>query len=63
MTIAQYIEIALNLAQAALGAAKINGLPLEIVTDLEASVKALQKVQGTPVTWEQLNGLRVQPTF
>ena len=63
MTIAGYIELALTLAQAALSAANVNGLAPEIVADLEASVAALRKVQGTPVTWEQLNGLRVQPTF
>jgi hypothetical protein len=35
----------------------------ELLTDIEAALANLQAVQGTPVTWEQLQSLRVNPTF
>ena len=63
MNIAEYIQLALALLQVSLTAAKVNGLPQQVITDLEAAVTQLQSVQGTPVTWEQLNGLRVTPTW
>lgn len=54
------IELALALAQQVLAAAKINGLAATIIADLEAAVVALEKVQGTDVTFDQLEGLRVK---
>ena len=54
------IELALALAQQVLAAAKINGLAATIIADLEAAVVALEKVQGTDVTLDQLEGLRVK---
>jgi hypothetical protein len=63
MNIAEYIQLALALLQVSLTAAKVNGLPVEVIADLEAAVTKLQSVQGTPVSWEQLNGLRVTPTW
>ena len=63
MNIAEYIQLALALLQVSLSAAKVNGLPVEVVADLEAAVAKLQSVQGTPVTWAQLNGLRVTPSW
>ena len=63
MTVANYIELALLLLSDALSAAKVGGAAPEIIADLEASVAKLQSVQGTPVTWEQLQALRVNPTF
>jgi hypothetical protein len=63
MNIAQYIQLALALLQVSLTAAKVNGLPVQVVTDLEAAIAKLSSVQGTPVTWQQLNDLRVTPTW
>jgi len=54
------IELALTLAQQVLAAAKINGLTADIIADLEAAVASLEKVQGTDVTFDQLEGLRVK---
>ena len=54
------IELALTLAQQVLAAAKINGLAVDIIADLEAAVASLEKVQGTDVTFDQLEGLRVK---
>lgn len=63
MNIAEYIQLALALLQVTLTAAKVNGLPAEVIADLEAAVTKLQAVQGTPVTWAQLNQLRVTPSW
>ena len=54
------IELALTLAQQVLAAAKINGLTADIIADLEAAVASLEKVQGTDVTFDLLEGLRVK---
>jgi hypothetical protein len=54
------IDLALNLLQGILASASIKGLAPEIVKDIEAAVAALAKVQGTPVTYGQLEGLRVK---
>ena len=63
MNITSYIELSLTLLQAALSAAKVGGMAPELLTDIEAALANLQAVQGTPVTWEQLQSLRVNPTF
>jgi hypothetical protein len=54
------IALALQLAEQVLLSAKVNGLAATIIADLEAAVTALAKVQGTEVTFEQLEGLRVK---
>jgi hypothetical protein len=34
-----------------------------IAQGIEAAIASLQAVQGTPVTYQQLESLRVKPTF
>jgi hypothetical protein len=57
------IALVINLLGSVLTAAKQNGLAAEVVADLEAAVASLEKVQGTPVTFDQLESLRVKPTW
>jgi siroheme synthase len=57
------IELVLSLLGAALAAAKQNGVTQEVVAGIEAAIANLQKVQGTPVTYDQLESLRVKPTW
>ena len=54
------IALALELAQQVLAEAKVGGLAAEIIADLEAAVAALLKVQNTPVTFAQLQNLRIK---
>ena len=58
MTITEYILLSLNLLSVSLAAAKIAGAPQAIIDELTAAITKLQSVQGTDVTWEQLQGLR-----
>jgi hypothetical protein len=53
------ISLVLTLLQSILSSAKVAGLAPEVVADIEAAVANLLKVQGTPVTYSQLEGLRV----
>ena len=53
------IRLVLTLLQSVLSAAKIGGVAPEVIANLEAAVEKLLAVQGTPVTFEQLEGLRV----
>lgn len=57
------IALALNLLKIALDAATQNKLADEVITGIQAAIDALVKVQGSPVTYEQLESLRVKPTF
>lgn len=57
------IELALSLLSTTLTNLKNTGAAQEVIADVEAAITALVKVQGTPVTLEQLEGLRVKPTF
>ena len=63
MNYAQYIDLAIVLVQDVL--AKIKGTDTEqsIVADIQAALDALLAVQGTDVTYSQLESLRVQDTF
>lgn len=57
------IDLVLVLLGNQLAAAKANGLAQEIVADIEAAIASLTKVQGTPVTYAQLESLRVAPKW
>lgn len=64
MNAAQIIQLALGLTQLVLEQIKTKSdVPSEIVADVQAAFDALQKVHGTPVTFEQLESLRTKPTF
>ena len=53
------ISLVLALLQSVLEAAKVGGIAPEIIANIEAAVGNLLAVQGTPVTYGQLEGLRV----
>lgn len=54
------VSLVLSLLQSILDAAKVKGVPSDVVANLEAAVAALSKVQGTDVTYSQLESLRVK---
>jgi hypothetical protein len=53
------IAVILGLLQSILAAAKVQGVPADVVALIEAAVNNLLQVQGTPVTYSQLEDLRV----
>ena len=57
------IELALSLLSMVLAAAKKGGVATDVIADIEAAIEAVQKVRGTPVTFGQLEGLRVTPKW
>ena len=66
MTAASLVNLALGLLQVVLGNLKAGPVTSELqtaVSGLEAAIANLQTVQGTPVTYTQLESLRVQPKW
>jgi len=59
MGAATLISLVLTLLQSILASAKVSGLAPDIIANIEAAVASLLAVQGTPVTYAQLEGLRV----
>ena len=59
MGAATLISLILTLLQSVLESAKIGGVAPEVIANIEAAVANLLAVQGTPVTFTQLEGLRV----
>ena len=57
------VELVLTLLGTTLANLKGTGAAQEAIADVEAAIAALLKVQGTPVTMGQLEGLRLKPTF
>jgi hypothetical protein len=57
------IELVLGLLGTVLASAKAGGLATEVITGIENAISELQTVQGTPVTYAQLEGLRVKPKW
>jgi hypothetical protein len=53
------ISLVLTLLQSVLSAAQIGGIAPEVIANIEAAVANLLAVQGTPVTFAQLEKLRV----
>ena len=60
MGAATLVSLVLTLLQSILAAAKVGGLAPEVIANIEAAVANLLAVQGTPVTYAQLEGLRVE---
>jgi hypothetical protein len=56
---ATLISLVLSLLQSVLAAAKVGGTAPDVITNIEGAVSHLLAVQGTPVTFAQLEGLRV----
>jgi len=59
MSATTLISLVLTLLQSILDSAKIGGLAPEAIANIEAAVTSLLSVQGTPVTFSQLESLRV----
>ena len=59
MGAATLISLILSLLQSILAAAKIGGAAPDVIANIEGAVTSLLAVQGTPVTFAQLEGLRV----
>jgi len=59
MGAATLISLVLTLLQSILAAAKVGGVAPAVIQNIEAAVANLMAVQGTPVTFAQLEGLRV----
>jgi hypothetical protein len=57
------IDLVLSLLATALSAAKVSDVAIEIVTGIEAAIQELEKVRGSDVTYQQLEGLRVKPQW
>jgi hypothetical protein len=53
------ISLVLTLLQSILSAAKVGGVAPEVIANIEAAMANLLAVQGTPVTFAQLESLRV----
>lgn len=54
------ISLVITLLQSVLSAAKVSGTPTDVIALIEAAVQNLLKVQGTDVTYSQLESLRVK---
>lgn len=54
------ISLVITLLQSVLAAAKVSGTPTDVIALIEAAVQNLLKVQGTDVTYSQLESLRVK---
>ena len=59
MGAATLISMIVTLLQSILAAAKVGGVAPQIIASIETAVASLLAVQGTPVTFAQLEGLRV----
>jgi hypothetical protein len=59
MGAASLIALVAALLQSILSAAKVGGVPAEIVALIEGALANILKVQGTDVTYTQLESLRV----
>ena len=53
------LSLILTLLQSVLASAKVGGLAPDVIANIEAAVTNLLAVQGTPVTFAQLEELRV----
>lgn len=60
MGAATLISLVLTLLQSILSSAKAGGIAPEVLGYIEAAVANLLKVQGSDVTYSQLEGLRVK---
>lgn len=60
MDAATLVSLVLTLLQSILESAKVGGVAPGVIANIEAAVASLLAVQGTPVTFAQLEGLRVK---
>jgi len=57
------ISLTLALLEQFLASEKGQQLAAEVVADIQAAVDALKKVQGSPVTLEQLESMKIDPNW
>ena len=57
------IDLVLSLLASILSTATKNGAAAEIIAGIQSAIDALTKVQGTPVTYGQLESMRVEPEW
>lgn len=57
------IAMGLQFLKVALAAAKVNGLPQEVIDEVQAGINKIQAVHGSPVTKQQLDDLMVDGPF
>lgn len=57
------IDLVLSLLSTIIPQLTKSGAPAEIIADVQAALASLQKVQGTPVTYAQMESLRVSATW
>lgn len=57
------IDLVLSLLGTIIPQLTKSGAAPAVIADVQAAVAALQKVQGTPVTYAQLESLRVTPEW
>jgi hypothetical protein len=57
------ISLILSLLATTLEAAKVGGAAPEVIQAIESAIASLQKVQGSDVTYAQLEGLRIKPQW
>lgn len=60
MGAAALISLVVTLLQSILTSAKVGGVAPEVIALVEGAVNNLLQVQGTPVTFTQLESLRVK---
>jgi hypothetical protein len=53
------VSLVLTLLQSILASAQVGGVAPDVIANIEGAVAKLMAVQGTPVTFAQLEGLRV----
>ena len=66
MTASGIVSLALSLLQLVLGNLKANNTTNAldtVIAGLESAIASLAAVQGTPVTYSQLESLRVEPKW
>jgi hypothetical protein len=54
------ISLVLTLLQSILAAAHVGGVPSDVIAAIDGATQNLIKVQGLPVTYSNLESLRVQ---
>ena len=57
------IELVLALLGNVLAAAKVGGATPDVIAAIQAAIDSLSKVHGTDVTFQQLEAMRVKPTW
>ena len=58
-----YVALGLSLLQTVLASAKAGQAEQSAIAVIEAAITKLLEVEGSDVTYQQLESLRVKPTF